>query len=384
MDVLLNADEALIQQTVRELLQAKSPPSLVRASERESLRYSPTLMRLLAEQGWIGIALPEEHGGQGLSLSHLGLLMEEVGRHLAPVPLHATLVSSLIVERHGSAAQRALLPRVIAGDLLLTFAVQEQDGRWGNDQMAATGVLDGDDILLSGTKSFVDAFSCAKHCLVAFNTGAGPTLALIETTAPGISSTALTTTAKDAQSLVSFDQVRLTRADLIGGFGGGRAALRELFDLASALLAIQMAGAARKALEMAADYAKERIAFGQPIGSFQAIQHLCADMLIGVDGVQLLTREALWRLSNGLPASVEVSQAKAFANEKCMMACRAAQQIHGGIGFMAEFDLQLWYRRVTAWSLRCGTVIEHRARVAHALLDGTGPVRLDQPLVLSD
>jgi alkylation response protein AidB-like acyl-CoA dehydrogenase len=103
-------------------------------------------------------------------------------------------------------------------------------------------------------------------------------------------------------------------------------------------------------------------------------------MLIAVDGAQLLVHEALWRLDQGLPATVEVSQAKAFASDKCIFVARSAQQIHGGIGFMMEFDLQLWYRRIVAWSLRCGSVREHRRQVAAALLDQPGKVRLGMPL----
>jgi alkylation response protein AidB-like acyl-CoA dehydrogenase len=382
MDVLPNEEEALVQETARAFLAAEATPAMARAAEAHPLRYAPALLKSIADLGWLGISLPEEVGGQGLPLSYLGLLLEEAGRHVAPVPLHATLVPALILARHGSAAQRALLPRVIAGETLLSFAVQEPDGRWAAEDMQTVGVRDGEDFVVSGSKSFVDGFASAQHCLLAFATREGPSLALIDTASPGIRASALTTTAKDSQSLVVLESVRVPRSALLGTPGEARAALRELFDLAAVLLTCQMAGAARRTVEMAADYAKERIAFGQPIGAFQAIQHLCADMLIAVDGVQLLAREALWRLSVGLPASVEVSQAKAFANEKCLMVCRSAQQIHGGIGFMAEFDLQLWYRRVAAWAMRCGTVTEHRERVARALLDGPGKVRLDVPCTL--
>jgi alkylation response protein AidB-like acyl-CoA dehydrogenase len=149
-----------------------------------------------------------------------------------------------------------------------------------------------------------------------------------------------------------------------------------MLDVATALLCAQMEGAARKDAEMAWEYSKRRIAFGRPIGAFQALQHLMADMLIWLDGCQLLTYEALWRLSEGLPASVEVSQAKAFCNEKCQAVVRSSQQIHGGIGFIEEFPLHLWYRRVAAWTMRLGTTFEHRARVARALLDRPGEVRL--------
>jgi alkylation response protein AidB-like acyl-CoA dehydrogenase len=149
-----------------------------------------------------------------------------------------------------------------------------------------------------------------------------------------------------------------------------------MLDTGTALLCTQIIGAARKDAEMAIEYAKNRVAFGRPLAGFQSIQHLCADMIVAVDGAQLLTYEALWKLDAGLPYSVEVSQAKAFTNDKCQATVRSSQQIHGGIGFMMEFDLHLWYRRVTAWTMRLGTSFEHRARVARSLLDQPGQVRL--------
>ena len=133
-------------------------------------------------------------------------------------------------------------------------------------------------------------------------------------------------------------------------------------------------------MEMAIEYAKSRVAFGRPIGAFQSIGHLCADMVLWVDGGQLLTYEALWRIDQGLPASIEVSQAKAFCNEKCQAVVRSSQIIHGGIGFMREFNLNLWYRRVCAWTMRLGTSFEHRARVAKALLGQPGRVQLGESM----
>ena len=128
------------------------------------------------------------------------------------------------------------------------------------------------------------------------------------------------------------------------------------------------------------DHAKFREAFGQPIGAFQSIQHMCADMIIWIDAGELLAYEALWKMDNGLPAQVEVSQAKAFCNEKCPAVARNSQSIHGGIGFMMEFDLHLWLRRITAWSMRLGTTFEHRERIARALLDSPGNVVLGRPV----
>ena len=141
-----------------------------------------------------------------------------------------------------------------------------------------------------------------------------------------------------------------------------------------------MLGATRKDAEMAVEWSKYRKAFGQPIAAFQSIQHMCADMLMWIDGGNLLTYEALWKMDQGLPGGVEASQAKAFCNEKCEAVVRICQGIHGGIGFMMEFDLQLWYRRICTWTMRLGTAYEHRAKVARALLDKPGQVILGRPV----
>ena len=150
----------------------------------------------------------------------------------------------------------------------------------------------------------------------------------------------------------------------------------DMLDRGTALLCAQMVGAARKDIEIGIEYAKNRVAFGRPIGAFQSVQHMCADMTIWVDGAQMLTYEALWKMDEGIPASVDVSQAKAFCNDKCQAAVRSSQVLHGGMGFMMEFDLHLWYRRVCAWTMRLGTSFEHRARVSKALIEEPGRVRL--------
>jgi alkylation response protein AidB-like acyl-CoA dehydrogenase len=181
--------------------------------------------------------------------------------------------------------------------------------------------------------------------------------------------------AKDNELRLRVDAVRVPASSVVGRLTDA-APFETLIDLQAVILASLMHGAARRMLEFAVAFVKGREAFEQPIAAFQAMQHLAADMLNAVDGTELLCREALWRMANGLPARMEASQAKAFASERCVMVCRSAQQMHGGIGFMEEFDLALWYRRVVSWSLRGGTVFEHRARVAAALLSQRQPVRL--------
>ena len=388
MDVLSDEQEVLIQRTAGEFLAAECPPSLVRAVEKSEEKYSKQLWTKFADLGWLGLCLPEERGGQGLPLTYLGLVLEEVGRYLAPLPVHSTMAPALVIASFGTQVQKQLIERVACGELLLSFAIEERSGRWSTDAIALSGRRDGDDIVLNGSKYFVDNFRVAQKCMVAVRMfGAdggdeGPAAVLVDTASAGIHCEALLTTAKDGESVVRFDHVRVPQSNRVGAPRQGRAVIDALMDYASVFLVSQMQGAARQAMEFAVEYVKHREAFGQPIGAFQAIQHMAADMVNAVDGTQLLGREAVWRMSQGLPARVEVSQAKSFANEKCMMVCRSAQQMHGGIGFIAEFDLNLWYRRVTSWTLRGGTTYEHRARIASALLDTPGEVRLGRALEL--
>jgi alkylation response protein AidB-like acyl-CoA dehydrogenase len=386
MDVLLNDEEVEIQDATRKFLATACSTELVRASERQPDKCAHDLWAKISELGWISASLPESCGGQNLPLTCLGLMFEELGRHLAPIPMHGTVVCALVLAKYAKSPN--VLEDVARGATTLTYAIQECNGAWPPEAFGTKGQHQGDAIVISGTKFFVDGFAAADRVLVVFDElsqngdSMGTAIALVNTDAPGIDARSTTTIAKDAQSIVAFNNVEIRQEDLVIPAGQGRAALRHLMDIAAAFNTALMVGAAEKTVEMATNYSKERIAFGHPIGAFQAIQHLCADMQIAVDGAKLLVREAIWKLDQNLPASVEVSQAKAFANEKCIMAARSAQQIHGGLGFMIEFDLQLWYRRIVAWSLRCGTVFEHRRQVSHALMHAPENVRLDMPLVL--
>jgi len=387
MDVLLTEEEKMVRDSAREFFEAECSTTLVREMETDPKGYPPALWRKAAELGWQGMALPEKYGGQDLPLVYLGLIFEEAGRAVAPLPLHSTVVAALTIARDGTEAQReAILPAVVRGDAVLTWAFTERDPRFLPETIHTQAVASGDHFVINGTKLFVDNFVAADQCLVACRTApgsngnAGLSLFLVDTKSPGLSHAPLVTLAKDKQSEVVFENVRVPRANLIGGLNQGGPIVERMLDRATALLCAQMLGATRKDAEMAIEYAKYRVAFGQPIGAFQSIQHVCADMIVWIDGGEMLTYEALWKMDQGLPASVEVSQAKAFCNEKCEAVVRFSQIIHGGIGFMMEFDLHLWFRRVSAWTMRLGTSYEHRARVAHALIDLPGRVVLGRPV----
>ena len=387
MDVLLNEEEQMVKNLAREFLEGECPPSLAREMEKDDLGYPPELWQQLAQLGWFGMSLPEQYGGQGLGLTYLGLVLEEVGRAIAPVPFHSTMVPALTIASDGSEAQKQdILPRVSSGGLVMTWAFSERNPRLVPEAINLSAEARGDEFVLNGEKMFVDNFNAAGQCLVVCRTAPvlsdnkGISLFLVDTSSPGLTNIPLTTLAKDKQSKVVFDDVRVPAANLVGSLNEGWPIADSMLERATVLLCAQMVGAARKDAEMAIEYSKNRTAFGRPIGSFQSIQHLCADMTLWVDGGQLLTYEALWKMDQGIPAGVEVSQAKAFCNDKCEATVRSSQVIHGGIGFMMEFDLHLWFRRVTAWTMRLGTSFEHRSKIANALLDHPGQVRLGMDL----
>ena len=383
MDVLPNEEEQMVKNLAREFLEAESPPRLARDMEKDEQGYPPELWDKMAHLGWFGMSIPEVYGGQGLPLAYLALILEEVGRCIAPVPFHSTVVPALTIASDGTEDQRQeVLPRVSQGNLIMTWAFQEQDPRLLPEAVNVQAVADDDSYIISGTKMFVDNFNVSEKCLLACRTAPASTdnqgisLFLVNTNTPGITHTPLVTLAKDKQSKVEFNQVRVSKSNLVGELNQGWPIAQTMLDQATVLLCAQMVGAARKDIEMAIEYAKNRAAFGRPIGAFQSVQHMCADMTIWVDGAQLLTYEALWKMDQGLPARIEVSQAKAFCNDKCQAAVRSSQVLHGGMGFMMEFDLHLWYRRVTAWTMRLGTSFEHRARISRALIDQPGKVWL--------
>jgi alkylation response protein AidB-like acyl-CoA dehydrogenase len=376
---LLDDQEVQIKEAASEFLAGECSSALVRKIETDVLQYSPALWTKFAENGWLQLCLSEKNGGEALPLTYLGLLFELVGYHIAPIPLHATMVPAMVIDRHGSPEQQQLLQAVLASELILSHAVAERNGRWTTDSIVLDGRVEGNELVLNGVKSFVGSYRASQLCLVVYREAQAPHAlgaVLVPTDAKGLSSEALVSMAKDGESNLKFDHVRVPLSARVGQPGQGNAIALEVMDLSALLYASMMAGAGQRTLDMAVAHAKQREAFGQPIGAFQAIQHLCANMVNAIDGTTMLSREALWRMDQKLAYRVNAAQAKSFGNEQCMMVVRSAQQIHGGMGFIRDFDLNLWYRRVASWSLRGGTAAEHRRTIAAALLDQPGKVRI--------
>ena len=257
MNVLPTEEELMVKNAAREFLDAECPPSLARAIEQDERGYSVELWEQMASLGWFGISLPEAYGGGGLPVTYLGLILEECGRAIAPVPFHSTATAALAVANHGSDEQKqSILPRVARGDLIMTWAVQEQDPRLRADAVQCRGEVDGDSLVINGIKHFVDNFSAAELVVMAVRTAApssegstsdnaGITLAIVPSNSAGITETRLTTLAKDSQSKIELNDVRIPLSNVIGEVNQGWPATSEMLDTGTALLCAPRSSARR-------------------------------------------------------------------------------------------------------------------------------------------
>lgn len=376
MDLTFSEEQHLIRETARDFLDRECPASLVRAMEAEDRGHPEALWAGMAGLGWLGAAFPEHHGGAGYSFLDLCLLIEEQGRHRAPGPFLPTVVlCGLAIARFGSEAQQAdYLGAIAAGERILTYAETEPGGSWGPTRIDLAATAEGDGYRLDGTKTLVPYAHVADELLVAARTRdageVGVTLFLVEAGAPGIEREPLETLGGDRQHEVRFHGVRVPAGRVLGPVDGGWPVVQAVNAWGAAATCAEMVGGAQRVLEMSVDYAGQRTQFGRPIGSFQAVQHACADMLSDVETARLIAYEAIWRLSEDVgaaEAAEAVSMAKAWVSDAYQRVCALGHQIHGAVGYTAEHDLQLYFRHARAAELAFGDADHHRERLARLL-----------------
>jgi alkylation response protein AidB-like acyl-CoA dehydrogenase len=375
MDFALSEEQEMLRKMSRDFLENECPKSLVREMEEDEQGYSPDLWKKMAELGWMGLVFPAEQGGEGMAFLDLAVLIEELGRALVPGPYLSTVVyCGLPILAAGTEEQKKeYLPRIAKGELIGTLALTEPSASWDPQGVETRAEADGDDFVISGTKLFIsdahvsDLLLCVARTKDGANPEDGITLFLVDAKSPGIPLTALKTIGSDKQFEVVLDKVRVPKKNILGQQDKGWEVVKELLPKAILAQCALMVGGAQQVLEMTVNYAKERVQFGKPIGSFQAIQHKCADMATDVDGCRFITYQAAWKLSEGLPCALEVSMAKAWVSEAYRRTCAEGHQIHGGIGFIKDHDMQLYYRRAKTSELMFGDADYHRELVAQQI-----------------
>jgi len=374
LDLKFSAEQEMLRETVRGVCATTSPLSVVRELEDDPTGFSPELWKQLAHLDLIGLQLPEEYGGSGMSALEGVVIYEEFGRSLAPSPhFVSSVLSGGALARAGSEAiKQEWLPRIVTGEAILSPAWLEPENGFGPKGVQVRAVADADGFVLTGVKRHVAFARAATRLVVLARTGdalGDVDLFLVDPAAPGVTLTQQMTIASDSQYRVDLDGVRVSAEDRIGAAGTGWSTWDAVMHEGIILAAAQAVGGAEYAMDITVQYAKDRQQFDKPLGAFQALAHYLADATTNVDGAEVLVHEAAWASSEGRSVAKLAPMAKLFACQTFRDVTATAQQIFGGIGFTVEFDIQLYFRRAKQLQISWWDTRYLEELIAAAVLD---------------
>ena len=377
MDFAFTEEQEELRASARDFLAAHSSSEQVRTAMQSELGYDPQVWKQIgAELGWPSVIIPEEFGGLGLGYVELIALLEGMGSALLCAPFFSSVclgANALLVG--GSEEQKKeYLPGIAEGQTRATLAFTEANGRWDASGIEASARREGGDYVLSGKKSFVLDGHCADLLVVAARregtTGeAGISLFALPAAARGVERRALPTMDQTRrQAEIELRDVRVPGSALMGQEGEGWGALSKTLALAAVALSAEQVGGAQRCLDMSVEYAKQRVQFGRPIGSFQAIKHKCADMLVQVESARSASYYAgCVAAEDGAELPLVASLAKAYCSDAYFDCAANAIQIHGGVGFTWEYDVHLYFKRAKSSESFLGDGAYHREQVARGI-----------------
>ena len=366
MNFGLTEEQEVLRSVTRRFLDERAPMATVREIMESPDALDEKLWTGMAELGWLGLIIDEDHGGAGLGWVDLVVLLEETGRGLLPSPLISTSLAAAAISEFGTDAQKQrYLPSLADGRAIGTLAVLEESDIVGPDGIALSGNPDDGGYRLSGTKRFVHDAVAATVFIVPFLAGGKEiTLGIVEANAEGVTPKSYATMDETKRMAdVAFDNVLVSSDAILTG--DGTAALARMLDLAAVAVTAEMVGAMDKDLEITSQYAKDRVQFDQPIGKYQGVKHPLAEMYVDVETSRSLLYYAAWCVQEQ-PASLPLAaaRAKAYASESFVRIGIDGVQLHGAIGFTAEYDIQLYLKR-SKWALPAfGDADHHYGRVA--------------------
>ena len=377
MDFGFNEEQEMLRQSARQFLETECAMTYVRKMMEDDTGYSAAQWKQMADLGWTGLISPESYGGAGLNMVDLVVVLEEMGRVVMPGPFFATVIlGGLAIDLGGTEAQeQKYLTEIAAGRLKATLAQVEESGRWDAEGIQLRAKKSGAGYALSGTKLFVHDAHNADLLVVPARTSRGGTngvtLFLVDAKQKGVATTLLKTMDQTRKLCeVTLSNVKVGADAVLGTVGEGWLLLDRLIDRAKVALCAEMCGGAQKVLEMSVEYAKVREQFGRPIGSFQAIQHKCANMMVQVESAKSATYYAAWAVANDVPeAHLAACMAKAYCSDAYRYVSGEGIQIHGGIGFTWEHDMHLYFKRAKGSEVTFGDATWNRELVAQVVLD---------------
>jgi alkylation response protein AidB-like acyl-CoA dehydrogenase len=378
MDFSLNEDQTEIARQARRFFENECPMEHVRTMFEDERGFTDEIWAKMAELGWMGMRIPEEYGGIGLELIDLAVVLGEMGRAAAPGPFFSTvmLAAEVLIEMGNESQKETYLTQIAAGEMRATMALNEPESGVDPGYIQLSARLDGDDFVLNGIKLFVpdahvaDLLVCAARTESGEDPESGITLFLVDPKSAGVGITPLATMDGTRKlSEVRFDDARVSKDGILGDVNKGWGPLRRVIQRAQVGLSAENVGGAERAMEIAVDFAKIRYQFGQPIGSFQAIKHRCADMLREVEGSRSVLYWAAWAQDHGEPdeAALSAAVAKAYTSESFKNLTAAVIQVLGGVGFTWEHDIHLYFKRAKSNEVALGDPAYQKELVARMI-----------------
>jgi len=372
MDLALTENQEMLRTAARTFVEREAPRHVIVEMQKRDVGLEPELWRKAARLGWLGMLVPEEHGGSGGSLADAAVLHEELGRGPLPGPFFASgVLGALLVREGGTAAQRRrLLPGIASGERVVSVAITEPNASWGPQGVTLVPQRVGAGYRLDGTKLFVADANAATDLIVVARTGdaAGDLgLFVVDAKARGVSTRRLPGFLS-WQCEVTLDQVEVGASDLLGErTGHGWAALERALEQALPVLCAYMVGGCQQVYEMSVAHSQTRVQFGVPVGRFQRVQDHIVALVNHLDGARWTTAEALWKLDTGQPATAAVHLAKAMASEGYLEACNFAHEVHAGQGSLMEYGLAAHTQMSRTLFHYLGDPRWHKRRMADAL-----------------
>ena len=370
MNLDFTSEQDMLRKSVAEYLAKECPFETVKDIEDSAEGYDKKQWKKMAELGWMEVYFPEAYGGYDDPFMDVMIIMEEMGKAAFPSPYFSTVIQcGLTLLAGGSEAQKkAVLPKIAAGKLIMALAQYEEDAGYEEAGINMPAEVSGDQYVLNGTKMFVMEANIADKMIVAARLkDAGVTLFIVDAKDPGITVTKMPTIGMDNNCEVIFKDVKVSKDDVIGEPGKGWEILEQMFPKAIVAKCAEMVGGCKTIIDMTADYAKQRIQYGKPIGGYQAIQHYMANMLLGYDTSSNYLYKVCWMVDEDMDISKEVHALKAQVNEQYKFITERGVQIHGGVGTTREFNVGLFYRRAKASEYILGDSEFHCEKLAVAL-----------------
>lgn len=372
MDIALDEDQIMLRDTAAAFVKGALTQQQIRELETTENGFDTDVWKEMARMGWAAAAFPEQYGGAEAGTLELGLIVEALGQGAIPSPLFSSVIESgfLLLDAASESQKDEWLPEIASGDRLMTVALMEANGGLRPQDIRSRITAAGNGFRIDGIKVFVRDAGASQGIICLARSGDQPkdlTLAIVPRETKGVALRRMAAAGGEALWEVKFDGVEVNADAIVGDVGAAWTAAQRLLLRGAAYKSAELVGMGQASLDLTLDYAKVRIQFGKPIGSFQGVQHHCAEMYRDLEVCRLLAWQATASLGGGLAGEREISMAKAKASQAIPALTRTAHQIHGAVAYYRDYPLELYYHRALAAQAAYGDAAYHRRMLAHLL-----------------